>query len=638
MAKLVKRETGIYIADSYQQGLTEPVPEYEPISYRDGGEGFVQWANEHVCVPIYAPGSATAEWRLLSELPTEIHPETRKSYRTMWWQQQAICRDALRMVDGRFLHRLIVLCWQRGEGKSLLACIIQLWKFFNFPRQQIMLGANSRDQVKFVHYDIMRDIIYNSPKLLSAVGNKKNIQEKEIRLKSRDGQVRSLIRSISSFSGIVSNITGYTFSEIFDMKKPKFFVQLDGSIRNMPNALGVIDSTVSEKTHVLYQLYQNFVTKATKTVYFSYRSSQTGDTDDYMNPYMTKDQLDDYKAKFPFGEFERYFLNTWEAGRQVIFSEAMIAATRIIGMDGMFLDNEKIMNACQRRIDILNNVDHNTERGFDTDFLHQQITDLDGRFRYIDEVASIHAMSNYPVTFDMLMRLTELFDTDWVILTGLDFGDPLAMRGQARTIVSCIAKGMVGSKSNPDLAKITQTAPKYFYVLLHIANIESHTVNHVKEALELYDQEYDGIDVLCSERYGAWDMQGWCDERTIKFEPIFPNYDRQKAAFKEYYTACKEGRFKAPYIPVTGSKQEDILREEMGAFDHWTKSTDPATKSYMFGSREKFERGGIQDDSVYSVGWGLYGGRELGVDDFRIRRSNIGFGFFSTAEGLLGNY
>ena len=637
MAKLVIRKSNIFFSDSIDRIDLVSKQEYIPTSYRDGGEGFCWWASENVCVPIYPPGSPTAAWTLLKDLPTEKHVDTKKSYMTMWIKQQNMCRQALKMVDGRFLYRLIVLCWQRGEGKSLLACLIQLWKFFNFPRQQIMLGANSRDQVKFVHYDIMRDIIQNSPNLLQAVG-KRNIQEKEIRLKGQDGQVRSLIRSISSFSGIVSNITGYTFSEIFDMKKPRFFVQLDGSIRNMPNALGVIDSTVSDKTHVLYQLYENFITKKTKTVYFDYRCSKTGDIDDYMNPHMTTDQLEDYKSKFPFGEFERYFLNTWEAGRTQIFSNAMIAATRIIAVNDGFLNNEQIQNACQRRIDILDSVDGNKEKGFDTDFLHQQIQDIDRRFKYIDEHASIDPMQGYPVTFDMLNAMTELFDTDWSILCGLDMGDPLAIRGQARTVLSVIAKGLVGSRSNPLMARLSEAVPKYFYVLMHVQNIENHSVNGMKEALDLIDTEYDGIDVLCSERWGAWDMGGWCEERAIKFEPIYPNYDRQKAAFKEFYVCCKEGRFKAPYVPVQGSRKDDILREEMGAFDHWTKSPDPATTSYMFGSREKFERGGIQDDVVYATGWALYGGRDLSVDDFRLRRSGSGFGFFAPQEGLLGKY
>lgn len=638
MSKLVKRTSDVVVIDNPADFSQSPTPEYEPESYRDGGEGFISWCDDNVCVPIYPPGSATVAWTLMKDLPTELHRETKKSYASMWWTQQNICRKALKMVDGRFIHRLIVLCWQRGEGKSLLACLIQLWKFFNFPRQQIMLGANSRDQIKFVHYDIMRDIILNSPALLAAVGSKRNIQEKEIRLKGRDGQIKSIIRSISSFSGIVSNITGYTFSEIFDMKKPKFFVQLDGSIRNMPNALGVIDSTVSEKTHVLYQLYESYVKKETETVYFDYRSSKTGDIDDYMNPHMTSGQLADYKAKFPFGEFERYFLNTWEAGRTQIFTDDLIEAMRIIGVDDGFMNTKQIMDLVKKRQSVLNSVDTNTERGFDVDFLYKQITDIDGRFKYIDEYAHMNTMGLYPVTFEMLQTLTDMFDTNWSILVGTDFGDPLAVRGQARTILSVIAKGLVGSKSNPLTARLADAAPKYLYVLLYILNVENHAVNQVKEALDLIDAEYDGIDMLCSERWGAWDMGEWCDERAIKFEPIYPNYDRQKAAFKEFYVCCKEGRFKAPVVPIQGSKQEDILREEMAAFDHWHRSPDPNTSTYQFGSREKFERGGIQDDVVYATGWALYGGREIGVDDFRIRKSSIGFGMFAPAEGLLGKY
>ena len=67
-----------------------------------------------------------------------------------------------------------------------------------------------------------------------------------------------------SFTGIVSNITGFTFSEMFDMKNPKFFTQLYGSIRNVVNALGVIDSTVSEKDHILYKQYLSQLEKELK--------------------------------------------------------------------------------------------------------------------------------------------------------------------------------------------------------------------------------------------------------------------------------------------------------------------------------------------------------------------------------------
>src|SRR5512137_1761161 len=182
--------------------------------YRDGAEGMIRWCEEFVYVPVYPEGRDIADWILIGNLPKEKSKKTGKSYWDMWENEKRIFRQALVMEDGRFKNRLIVFCWMRGEGKSLAACLIKLWKFFCFPRQKIMLGANSKDQVKFVHYDIIKEIILNSPGLRKHIGSA-NIQEKEIRLvnKATNG-VESVIRSISSFSGIVSNITGYTFSEM----------------------------------------------------------------------------------------------------------------------------------------------------------------------------------------------------------------------------------------------------------------------------------------------------------------------------------------------------------------------------------------------------------------------------------------
>ena len=204
---------------------TNPVPdeerEREYIDYRDGGEGFCRWCEDFVYLEVYPYDSVYSVWMPIGELPRDKNPRTGKSYWDMWCEQKKILVKALEMREGRFLNRQIVFCWMRGEGKSVDAVLIQLWKFFCWTRQKIMLGANSRDQIKFVHYDIMREIIQNSPELFNAVGAR-NIQEKEIRMTNRYNEITSIIRSISSFTGILSNITGYTFSEMFDMMNPKF--------------------------------------------------------------------------------------------------------------------------------------------------------------------------------------------------------------------------------------------------------------------------------------------------------------------------------------------------------------------------------------------------------------------------------
>ena len=95
--------------------------------------------------------------------------------------------------------------------------------------------------------------------------------------------------------------------------------------------------------------------------------------------------------------------------------------------------------------------------------------------------------------------------------------------------------------------------------------------------------------------------------------------DKQKEAFAEIFTLYKTGLFKTPTLRVPGSKNEDMLEEEALLFDH-----NPAKKWY--GSPEKTEKGGVQDDAMFSLAWGIYGGRQLTVFDFRERSSSVIFG------------
>jgi hypothetical protein len=117
----------------------------------------------------------------------------------------------------------------------------------------------------------------------------------------------------------------------------------------------------------------------------------------------------------------------------------------------------------------------------------------------------------------------------------------------------------------------------------------------------------------------------------IEFEAIFPTYDRQKEAFSELFISVKQGRYKVPPLIMPGSKAEDILREEMAVFDH-------DMDKRWFGSPEKKESRGVQDDSVFSAAWGQYGGRLKGVDDFRTRKMGSHFGIMFENKDLLATY
>ena len=257
------------------------------------------------------------------------------------------------------------------------------------------------------------------------------------------------------------------------------------------------------------------------------------------------------------------------------------------------------------------------------------MSELNSRIQTVDDIYTLGEFDIADMaTMQDLQKLTDMFDTDWALLAGTDFGDPYAERGQARTILSVWAKGLAGSRSTPT-AVIPD--PKYIYFLLCILNVEDHSLDVVKKKLDEIDTEFDGLDILCSERYGAWDLKPWCEEREVIFEPIYPSYNRQVAAFKEILLLVREGRLKAPIVPIVGSKKRDIFREEMGVFMH-----DGDKK--WFGSPEKKEKYGIQDDTMYSLGWGVYGGREISFEDFRVRSLTPSFGYFVSGGRMSGKY
>lgn len=594
------------------------------ISYIDGGDGFIKWVEDNVCLPVYHEDAPIAVWTPVSKLP--------KEYRPMWEEQKAVFREALQMYRGRFIYRLIIFCWPRGEGKSFMACLVQLWKFFCFPQQQIKLGANSRDQIKFVHFDVMVNIVLNSPKLIAIVGAR-NIQQKEIKLLDKNGNVASVISAMSTATGIVSNITGYTFSEMFDMKNPKFFVQLDGSIRNMPNALGVIDSTVSTKQHQLYKLYLAYIQKKDPTLYFHYRKSASADPKDYWNPNMTQQQLDSYKAKFPLGDFERYFQNLWSAGSEKVFTEPIVRSMYYLGVDGKLNAQPELLRTLEDIIKYEEQIKELDSR------MGEGTGNIDGMFALmnrlwpIENVYTITDSAGNPsmATTESLRTLSEMFDTDWAILAGVDRADPMKKsKSPAKTIVTIMAKGLANSRSG--YVKFTEgVVPQYIYFMLHMVSVPNHDLDSIKDILSAAHVEYNGINSLCSERWGMWDIAGWCESEDIEFEPIYPTYDRQKAIFSEFFTVWKEGRFKAPIVGILGQKEDYLFEEEAKVFDH-----DLSKK--WFGSPEKTEVHGIQDDSMYSAGLCIYGGRNLDADDFIPRYGTRFFGALFTDPNLIGSY
>lgn len=586
------------------------------IAYRNGGEGLVKWAEENVRVPIQYGDSAVEAWVYLGEMPDRKHPETGRSFKYFWEKQKEQLVRALEMHNGHFIHRLIVFNEPRGDGKSYRAVLVQTWKFFCFTKQQIVFGANSKEQTKFVHFTTASNMILNSPKLVDQLG-KKNIQDKEIRMKNSRGEIVSFMKPISTMQGIVSNITGYTFSEMFKMKNTTFFTELHGSIRNIPNALGVIDTTVSTREHKLYDLYKVWVQKKDPTLFYCYRSSKNADPKDYWHPNQTQKQLDSYKTIFDPLDFDRFFRNTWEAGDAAVISPLMIKALNVVGINGKICDGAEIishLSKIKKAEDILEQNDLNNDHSSDR-LLKSRITFLKMPINYIDSIYSLEK-EGVPsfCSLDELKKLSNLYNTNWAIGASVDRADPLKKTNDgARSIVTITAKGLYNSRTM-DAQRILdiEKNPLYIYIVLYIAHVPSSDIELIKEEILKGVDEYDGVDILCSERWGMWDMKSWCDSQGIIFDPIYPTYSIQRDAFREVFTVLSQGRVKCAVVHVPGSKGPDILREEMELFTH-------DTEKKWYGSPQKNDPMGIQDDAMYSFAYSIYGMRNISVLDFRER-------------------
>jgi len=595
----------------------------------------IRWAEEKVNVSITPFGSAYSIWVPIGDLPKDKHPVTGRSYWQMWEAQKEILREALRMENEQFVYRLIVFCWARGEGKSLLVCLIELFRFFNFTRQKIVCGANSKDQSQFVHYDIMRSIVLHSPRLLQEIG-RKGVQQKGLYFFDNHGAAQSEIKTISSFSGIVSNINSYTFSEMFQQTKADFFVQLDGSIRNIPNAMGCIDSTVSSKQHQLHRLYQAYIKKKDPSLFFSYLYSKDGNPDDYWNPNMTQAQLDSYRTKFPFGDFERYFLNLWEAAGEKVFTTEIIEAMRYLGVDQMPNTHQTLTEMLKDKNEFYKRRDDFKKVGINV-ATHAKIEEIEKRIWPVESVYTLRTEHQLPkmATVQNIETLSDIYDTNWSIIGALDRADPMKKRTSARTIVVGLAKGLPGSRSNPFIASDGET-PAYMYLVVHLSHVEDHSLEGIKNQMQALHDEFGGLDMLGGERWGAWDLAPWCEERAIALDLWVATYDRQKAMFSEFFTSAKTGRFKIPPVAVPGHKLDDIFEEEAEMFDHEPPMS--GRKTGFFGSKEKNMKDGVQDDVMFTTGGAIYAGRALSVVDFRERKGKIDFGTFFPAAGLLGDY
>jgi len=592
-------------------------------AYSDGGEGFLRWATENVL----RFDRAYRAWVPFE--PTHMQEETFK--------------ECLKMENGLFHYTTIVFCRPRGEFKSYDVCLIALWKFLNFPREKIILGANSKQQVDFVHFGVIKDTILNSPKLLETVGEE-NVLEKGVFIREQRSGKSKVINSkdiissivpVSASNGIFSNLTCCTFSELWKMKDEKFFTELSSSARSTPNALTLIDSTVAPKGHILRRMFDTYTEKKDPLLFFQHYE------DTYFNPYTTEAQLNSFKTRFLPSDFNKFFRNRWEDAGTGTFTEKQIVAMSILGFDDQFQKPEEIMASVNEQFKVYSDITTSERARLGV-----------ARFSVPHKLSinSVYSLQGGVEELNKLQRITGI--KEWILTMGLDRAQPGSVEAN-RTFVSTILKGKIPNE--PDEKKA------WMYFLFRLLWVPSSDIREILGEIEFVCEHLGVPDNVALESYLAADVKVILDEKEIPNELVHPNYNHQLEAFTMAYQVFEGGYFKTPIVPyyrnygtddlinhIPPDGVNDVFREEVLIFEHDFEArafgspyklkrklkksnfeNDEATSSYV-------DR--VLDDTVFGVSWGVWAGRFLWQGSERFGISDESFGQLYRLDLLTNNF
>lgn len=265
----------------------------------------------------------------------------------LWDKQIEYIMEAMKRVTTprgeEYKYRLILCSAPRGEGKTLLNALITMFRFFNLFGEVINLSGNSKDQVTFAHYDLIKKTILNTYLLNNTPGLV--VKEKYIALLRKVGDPVCQIKAVPTSSGLLPGTTCAVFTELHQLEDRGFFIDLWTSTRSVPNAQVLVDTTVAPRGHIVHTIWETFSKGDDPNLYFFHYA------DKHYNPETTPEQLNSFKKHMLESEYNKYFRNRWGDATGGVF---------------MPVDIRKIGFAGIRRV----NADIPTDTGASTQYLH----------------------------------------------------------------------------------------------------------------------------------------------------------------------------------------------------------------------------------------------------------------------------
>lgn len=496
---------------------------------------------------------------------------------------------------------------------SIVTVLLFLFRFFNLPNEEIFLVANSEKQTAHLLYNEAKKLIQWSPSLISTPGLE--IKEKGIFLMGGKKEVVSKIEIMSVESGTRSNATCFAFSEIYKMSDEGGFAEIVGSIRFVPNAWIIIESTVAVKGHVFQRLYESFIEGKDPLLYFSHYA------DEHHSPTYSADELKSFETIFLPGDFNRFFRNRWEDAATGLFDEHCIFEMGVIGYGSKLGPSPEMTEAIARYVD-LRRTFNNLDGAIDISHIKNEMLNIRSMFKTVDDYISI------PVTSNMLDRIMNEFNCEFIIGIGIDRAKAMNKRSD-RTAMVTTAKAI-----------LDETHWVAFVLDIFLPEGGVNDDESLKDRILRNTTEFGFISRIHIEEYQGKDLYSWCIANGYDAELVPQSYKRQESMFTTLYRQIANGLYKCPTVPfwtddndrvydyAPPSGMDDIFRVELEAFEHIPARDNQ--KTGRFGSCYKYgatgrrkKKGEPKDDVVYAAGHSI---DAANAGDIQASASNVSFG------------
>lgn len=239
-----------------------------------------------------------------------------------------LVRDEIARALDNPLHSTIVFCWPRRHGKTVVAALIDVWRFLTRQTEVIAIVANSERQTVDTAFRLFKGILQNTPytKALIASGAIK-IGADVIEYAALGNLAQGFASSPTSLYG--KKLSVAQVSELHAAKADGVYQVLASSTIDTDGGLVLVDSTVGPRSSPLYGLYQLAQSGADPTIYFSHIHYRDLEDAIARGPGWIKPERLRSRAKQMLpAEFAMQHLNQWGSGTNSLFPAEVIDRCR----------------------------------------------------------------------------------------------------------------------------------------------------------------------------------------------------------------------------------------------------------------------------------------------------------------------